>query len=774
MMPEPELVDSEAAGLSSAHFVHTLMQFAIAVRHRKHIIGAALLVAILLGGLYYATATRYYGAKAGILVLQVGSDTWSAGATQRNLEQTVLPTYENLFSRACVIEGAFKYLQPEDRIDLAAQPQDKWVQTIQKNLSVRSLRNTNILEVSYASRDPHAAVAVVNAVVQSYLEFMEKTYKGTASEIIEVLTRERVQLAQQLAIKQQELLRAQQAMGDLGIPTDSKVLHPVVQRAVALNDELCKAQFARVQLEATMAAVQGAVRNGEDLQQYLLSIEDAVGQQILLATLGFSSNDAATQAKLETDLLTCRTQLQELQKHFGDNHPRVMALMDQIRTTEQYAMGYREHVRQRLGQFQDGELAPLMLQMVQQRLNQARQLESSLAATFNRAAAEAVGLNGQLAQVGILEHDLKWLRDLHDVLLNRIASIDLKHEGLDVRTTKIDEPVVELRPVSPKLLATVLCCFTVGLGVGLLIVYLMDILDDHFRSVEAMQTVLGVPVLALIQQLSSSDAVGVESLQIVAAPEAAESEAFRTLRTALSLSNQETRRLVVSSAEPGDGKTTVLANLAAAFAQSQKRTLLIDADLRRPGLTAVLGMRGMEGLSGIIRGEEEVSRMAAGYIQASGVQGLDVLPSGPRPSNPAELLASPRFAELLAWAEGVYDQLLIDSPPALAASDTAVIGRLIDGVMLVVQPAKNRRRVLLRTVETFTLLKIPVVGAVVNRTGANKGYDYGYGGYGYDYQANDEPASDAAIPSGTDELAALYVPPSQAAAPSQVVPRRAA
>ena len=180
-----------------------------------------------------------------------------------------------------------------------------------------------------------------------------------------------------------------------------------------------------------------------------------------------------------------------------------------------------------------------------------------------------------------------------------------------------------------------------------------------------MQARLGVPVMAVVRQLPLTDATGPDAVQIHTHPDAAESEAFRTLRTALSLTDRESRAIVISSTEPGDGKTTVLANLAAAYAQSGKKTLLIDADLRRPGLTGMLGLRGADGVSTLIRGTDDVAQLGAALVRPSGIDGLDVLPSGPRPTNPAEMLGSIRFSELLGWAEGAYDQILIDSPPGL-------------------------------------------------------------------------------------------------------------
>ena len=204
----------------------------------------------------------------------------------------------------------------------------------------------------------------------------------------------------------------------------------------------------------------------------------------------------------------------------------------------------------------------------------------------------------------------------------------------------------------------------------------------------------------------------------------------------MTLTYPDAHQIVVTS-EPGDGKTTTLANLAVCYAQAEKRTLLIDADLRRPGLTSLMEMRGLLGLSEVLRSEGDIAPVAERHIQPSGIKGLDILPSGPRPTDPAELLSSPRLSQLLAWAETVYDLILIDSPRTLATTDTAIIGRLVDGVILVVQPAKNHRRLVTRVVERLDLMKIPVLGLVVNRTGSDSehGY-YGYHSYGYGMGTN--------------------------------------
>jgi capsular exopolysaccharide synthesis family protein len=402
--------------------------------------------------------------------------------------------------------------------------------------------------------------------------------------------------------------------------------------------------------------------------------------------------------------------------------------------------------------------------MVQQKLEESRKKEEMLTARFEETRAEAINLSGQLAQIELLERDVKRLSDMNDVLLNQIASLDLKQNGQEVRVAVIEEPVIATRPVSPRLSHVALLTVLGGFGLALGLVTLLDALDDRFRSVDEMQSRLGLPLLSMIQRLEAPEATGPRALVTHALPTSVASECFRTLRTALTLTYPDAHQIVVTSAEPSDGKTTTLANLAVCYAQGDKRTLLIDADLRRPGLTGLMDMRGPRGLSEVLRSEGDMAEVAALNLRPSGIKGLDVIPSGPRPADPAELLGSPRFSQLLAWAETIYDIILIDSPPTLATTDTAIIGRLVDGVILVVQPAKNRRRLVTRVVERLAMMKIPVLGLVANRTGTDDehGY-YGYHsyGYGYNYEYSNGEADDrdtAARTEAADQASCVTFP----------------
>jgi len=783
MLHEPTVIQSPSGGASSGHIVHALMQFLVALRYRKHVVLTSVVVALLIGGLYYTTATRYYGASAKILVMGTNRDGLATTiGTDRSVQQTFMPTFENLLTSLKVVEGALKYLKPEDCVDLAGTPREAWAGILKANLSAHAVFGTNIIELSYLSKDPKAAAAVVQAMVASYQEFLERTHRGEAAKLIDILEKQTVELAEKTEKKQQMLIQARQQLRDIGIRSDSSVVHPLVQRAIYFNEQLIAVQREHYELEATLSAIRQAVARGENLQQHLMSVANVVGKEVLLRSLGFDTRDSYVLMSLERSIVEDQATLETLRQDLGPAHPEVVALVNKVRNAQQYLADYQRRVDARLAEMQSRQLGPLLDRMVSQKLHEVQQLEVSLQVKFEQEQQAAIDFKAKLSRVESIERELERLGKQHEVMLDQIDRLDLHQDGQEVRTAVLRDPVVAGRPVSPNFKRTLLMALAAGLGLGLIVVYVLDILDDRFRSVEELQMQLGAPVLSMVRQLAEGEAAGVEALQVHAAPNAPESEAFRTLRTALALTDREAHQIVISSAEPGDGKTTVLANLAVSYAQSNKRTLLIDGDLRRPGLTALLAMKGVEGLSGVVRGGEDVVQMARRHIRSSGIEGLDVLPSGPRPTNPAELLAHPRFSELLAWAESVYDEVLIDSPPTLATSDTAVIGRLVDGVMMVVQPDKNRRRAVLRALESLTKLKIPVLGIVINRLGSDQdrgyyGYTDGYG-YGYAYTAgygtdeddleNEYDAEEAEPPA--DELPAG----SAHRRPAGIMPRRVA
>ena len=266
--------------------------------------------------------------------------------------------------------------------------------------------------------------------------------------------------------------------------------------------------------------------------------------------------------------------------------------------------------------------------------------------------------------------------------------------------------------------------------------FVQDSIDDRFRTPDELSKRVGHPIIGLVRALPELKGAGIKKVSAHHEPSSAFVESFRTLRTSLALSASESTRIAFTSSEPGDGKTTVIANLAVVYAQSGKRTLVIDADLRRPGLTRLFDFKSKSGMSDILAADIPVQEIISNHIVPTEARNLDVLPAGPRRQNPSELLASDRLAQILAWAEGEYDQILVDCPPTLVASDAVLVGRITDGMVMVVRPEKNRRKIVFRAAQNLLEMKIPVYGLVANciDTENSKGYNFGDGeGYSYGY-----------------------------------------
>jgi capsular exopolysaccharide synthesis family protein len=277
----------------------------------------------------------------------------------------------------------------------------------------------------------------------------------------------------------------------------------------------------------------------------------------------------------------------------------------------------------------------------------------------------------------------------------------------------------------------------VGLLLGVGLAYLADMADKSFRSPDEIRRRLGLPIVAHVPIMeeegapSSPDAPQLDrSLANYHRPTSVEAEAARSLRTALYFGTRDKGHKVIQITSPNmaDGKTTVASNLAIAIAQSGKRVVLVDGDMRRPRLHALFGVSPEVGLSSVIVGETPVAQA----VVDSGIDRLSLLTCGPRPENPAELLTQPRFEQVLAELREQFDFVIVDTPPLLAVTDPAVVVSRMDGVFLVVRLSKNGRPAAERAREILYTLQANVLGVVVNGVGKAAGA-YGYEHYSYDY-----------------------------------------
>ena len=737
---------------NAAGSVHQILRFLRIIWYRKSTVFATAIIVGIIGVWYALTATKYYEASASILIVRSGLDASENSLGVNLAGQRLMPTHQQLIVSQPVLAGAIAYLPDACLSEFAGVPVDSWYHVLARKVSTNVVRNTTVLNLEYFSKDPQIAVAVVQSIIQSYLDFVDSTHKGATDKILKVMTLEKDQIAEELAEKEAALLSARLAVGDFTIEKGSSIVHPLIQTVVSLNAALVDAQKERLTHESILMAIQRAISRGEDLKQYAMAVEETIGRELLMTGLGFNRDEARLRIELERGLLKDKAELQSLASDFGPAHPRIIELQNRMQATREYLVEYKETVRSSFDELEATQLGPMLVQMVQQELNKSMQKEAALRDSLDDARAQAVLHERDTAHHNMLSQNVQRLQKLHEALVEKISGVDLRQGSGEIRATIIKEAVASDKIVSPKLSRVAFLCLLATLGIGCSIVYVQDIIDDRFRSPDELSKRLGRQLLAMVRELPSVPEQGMDVLQSITSPDSVEAESFRTLRTSLALSENESNRVCFTSAEPGDGKTTVVSNLAVVYAQSEKKTLLIDADLRRPGLTKLLDLKGQSGLSDVLYSEKNLKELVNECVIATNTPHLDVLPAGPRRQHPSELLSSDRMEDLLAWAETQYEQILIDCPPVLVASDALIIGRIVDGAVLVVRPEKNRRRLVHRAVESLTGMSIHLFGIVANCVNSENGKGYNFGdehgyGYGYGYSLSDEENGEDAYPA---------------------------
>lgn len=730
--PQEELLP-EPAGASEA--ITAALRFLQSVRQRFRVIVVFALMGLGLGVAYYMLATRKYLSEAELLVSKTGSNVMQSDVVEsHDAISKEMPTFEKILLADEVIQNTLKSL-PLDRLgDLRGVSEDKWLDAVRDRISTSVTRQTNLMKVSYKSNDPETAHAVLRSLIASYLSFINAIHKDPKQAVLDGLITERDRRETELRQAEAHHLQLKSQSGLL-LGTDES-MSVVISRVQARNQALIEAQQETLKTRSLYDSILRAYQNGEDLKPYAAKLmSGGLSERMLEAASGLASGqEAYTVGRMQQKLLDDEAELEGLLQVYGSNHSAVRDLRQRIAMTRKQLDSRPEQVRQSFDRQMTQNVGPQLVQMARNALEVAVQHEQQLQRDFDSENARALQLNTQMAEIQSLEYKLDRMRSNYAVLQDQIQNIDLGNTGgIIVQVTSA--PRIDRAPVEPRLRHALLVIVAVGAFGGLGTVYLLDTIDNRFRSPEDIRMRLGVPVLAMVRKLPELGArLGLDSIYPFAKPRSVESEAFRTLRTSIDFSSHDTTKLTISSTEPSDGKTTMMTSLGVAFAQAGKRTLLIDGDMRRPGLTKLMELSGEPGLSTVLRDETPIAESMHDRIVTTQQAGLDVLPAGPKPSNPAELLTSSRLSELLGWAEAHYDQVLVDAPPSLAVADVQIISRLVDGAILTVRPDRNKRSMVIRAAEALTSLGCPLLGVVVNHLAEGAAGDYGYGyGYGYGY-----------------------------------------
>ena len=718
--------------------------------NRKYLVGLGVVVGLIGGLMFYAQATPVYQSKAQVLVVKKRPDTFT-GIDTRNLAiEDFVATHKTLIESPTIIEGAIERRSLASLESFAGKPD--LTELIQKSLTVARNRsagtNNNVLDLSFRTTDPSDSAVVLNAIIQNYKDYLDVTYRNISDDTLKLITQARDVLQQDLK-KQDTAYRA--------FRHEAPVLLSRNKDGASLTQERLSS------IEAKRSAL--LVRKAE-IQGYLQAIDRGLKtggtQESLLAMVSDWSTKIDGDAPRTSERLTLNSQmfplLQEEQKLLetrGENHPEVKAMRQRIEIARNYLASPSAAWRQPTpAAIKDAAKHPVETyrDYFAQQLNHVEVSAKLLSDLYKEEFTAAKALANYEVEDDKMRRDISLTEKLLDSIIKKLEDVNLVKNvgGYDAKT--IASPALG-KKVFPSASTIFLAALVLGGFLGFGLAYLAESMDKSFRNVDEIRTQLRLPVVGQIPFLKTlEDRAGKSPpeadplapiLYSHHHPKSMEAESYRGVRTALyfNIHGKGHKVIQITSPNSGDGKSTMAANLAISIAQSGKKVLLIDADMRKPIIHKLFGLSSEKGLSSVIVEDIEANEA----IQTVTIPGLSILPCGPIPPNPAELLTSPRFEEFLNYLRDQFDFVILDTPPLLAVTDPSIVAHKVDGVFLNIRFTKNGRPDAERAKDVLFNLKANIIGVVVNDSESllkTSGYGYGYG-YGYSggyHQGNDNPA----------------------------------
>ena len=599
----------------------------------------------------------------------------------------------------------------------------KAAERLQEMLTVVPVKDTRLVNLVVRDVSPARARLLADSIADSYIEKTLEDRMGATVSALEWLSTQLDTLQQQLEGSELALHEFKQQNNVLSVSMEDRQ-NLVAADMQALNTALTQTRMKRIELAARARQLRVAVE-----ADALTPTSSAIAAN---ETIGDLRGQLRTKMS-ERDAITVR---------FGDRHPQMVALTAEV---DSLANQVRAETR-------------AMMESAESDLREANQIEGGLRAALEEANHAGLELNLREIDFSRLSRARESKSKVYNLLLERTAETDLTRMLRVTHVRLVDRALVPVDHVSPRFSTNAGAGAGAGIALGILLAFGLARLDRRLRSAEEVER-LGATVLGIIPKIdggargkSTGDQGLTRDLVVAREPRSAAAECIRTVRTNLAFmaANGPLRSLVVTSGNPGEGKTTVCVSLAIALAQSGKRVLLVDSDLRRPRLHRVFGLSLSEGATSILVGEKTLAEV----VVQTEVQNLDLLQCGPIPPNPAELLQSGHFHDMLREALSKYDRVLFDSPPLGAVIDAAVLAPQLDGVVVVVKAESTTRDSLTSTLRQLKDVGAAIRGVVVNDVDlSQKSYGYGRGGYytyynrdGYYGTPENDPSAEAPPP----------------------------
>lgn len=600
--------------------------------------------------------------------------------------------------------------EPGDSFRLKLRPFNRAAEGLRKRFKVAEVgKKTNIIKISYRDTNPVKARDVVNTLVQAYLDQTLSFKTEEASRTVAFVEEQLKGTRQELDQSEKNLQAYKTNSGVVKLDAEAQEL---VKKLSDIEKERAAVNLQRKQVDFALSALMEARRKGVVYSPAVFRDDVLIGN-------------------MANKLTELEVQRRALVSENTENHPQVKAIQAQIDQIQKKIQATLETYKQNLAK---QELT------IQQQLDQ---------------------YEGKMRKLPEAERDLARLLRISKVNADIYMFLLQKHE--EARIVKastisninvVDPAITPDLPVKPQKKKNLMLGLLVGLMFGIGAAFFMDYLDDTIKDEDEAKRALGWPHLAMIPAIEASGSPGpaptrASRLVVQHKPKSPVAEAFRGLRTAIHFSSlrRDTKVVMITSSFPGEGKSTIAANLALTFAQADNRVLLIDCDLRRPSMNTIFEQPRSPGVTEVLAGDVSLAEA----LHTTDVDNISLLTAGTIPPNPAELLCSDAMRELLSGLRETYDLVIIDAPPVIPVTDAPLLTAFTDMVVVVVETGRIPLKAAQRMKELLQSVQAPVAGFVLNDRTAYFSDVYGYYGkgyygkgyygrryYGYSYYGSDE------------------------------------
>ncbi len=655
----------------------------------------------LAGGVFYLTKQTPIYASTSRVYVEASQYRMTDSFMQQQNSMNYLPTQCQLIESARILGPVAE--MPEFRTMKTFKDVDNPIGLLQRDLAALTTKFDDLITVTFESPYPADAAAVVNAVVASYQSYHESQRRTGAADALRLLTKEKAQFDAELRAKLRDMLEFKKAHPEFASAGDG--VHNVIQQELARTSEALST--ASTEAGDAQGAYEGARQMSGD--------PGRMAQWMRLQSPGGASEYSGEIARMQVELKRKMLSL-------GAGHAEVKSLQLQISEIKDIA---------------DAETQTnfaLYLSALDQRRAGSKGREAELLQKYNELKAKAATLNEQGTEYAAMESEARQLERSSETLDNKIKDVRLAEEdGPKITVFEAARPGVF--PVKPRKALVMFQALMIGLVIGGGLAQLRELMDHRLRTAEEVRSLLGLNVLGTVPQMGGKETASVRGQKVQLDPMSDVAEAYRTIRTAIYFGAPEdkARTLLVTSGSPGDGKSTSASNLAIAMAQAGQRVLLLDADFRKPSQHRIFDLDNTVGVTTVVSAKTPLSKA----VKTTSVPGLYVLPSGPIPQNPAEILNSQLFKQVIEKLGTKFDHIIIDSPPVAPVTDARILGALCDLTIFVVRANKSTRKVSIASRESLLSVGTQILGVVVN--GIRQGGAYGYHGYGYGYYRTPAP-----------------------------------